>query len=362
MSLKKGIKAILLQIFRKKQDETIKITTLHLHLLVTPKSENSRSNPFNPVFTVKIMGYFTNPYRALELQSSTIIFPEMESFVSTGLAVAGSTEDGYFEVPIFQTRFSAEHSNLHWFDLYFPSQVAPSEYLYLGGDSKPISGGEMIRLQCLLYALDEKSHQSIGLINFLTDLAESTGVSDETLYEPNVASIELIDPLREKNYFIHTARPHGREIDVYLNKWLPFNGAVPSLETPSVRVTGMNFRPKADKSLNKPRWRKWDNYSISRIFMREFLKLGIPNPSEMFTEKGVSQLLEKFTWSKLSLMTNSEARAARVLFIQKNPNLVSNPKQLAESLKKAELYAPGTSNSQIAKFLPSLIKQAFPKD
>lgn len=312
------------------------------------------------MLTINSMGFFTNPYHPLELRSSTILFPEMDDFVSTGLAVIGSTEDGYFEVPIFQTRFSAERNNIHWFDLYFPSQVAPTDYLYQGGDSQSISGGEMIRLQCLLYALDEKSHQTIGLTNFLTDLAESTGVSDGALYDPSVASIELIDSLQAEHYFIHTVRPHGREIEVYLNKWLPSDGVTPTIETPSVKLTRITFRPKPNKSLNSPKWRTWDNYSLSRIFLENFLKLNIKDPARIFTQKGTTQLLERFTWTKLSLMTNSEARTARILFIQENPGLVSHPKQLAESLKKAELYAPGTSNSQIAKFLPSLIEEAFP--
>ena len=102
-------------------------------------------------------------------------------------------------------------------------------------------------------------------------------------------------------------------------------------------VHNIRFRPTYQKKLNIGKWGDWESFNLYRLFWEEFKTLGFESPVEVFTDKGKADLLSYFAWTKLSLMSRQEARAARVQHLKKRPHLRGELSRLALTLKESGL-------------------------
>jgi hypothetical protein len=213
--------------------------------------------------------------------------------------------------------------------------------------------------QCLLYELHSISGGSVNIELLLIELADNIGITGECILTPEALSLELHPKVADSNYFISYVSSHGCELSVTLSKWIT-SKSQPSPDCAHMLVHHIRFRPTYQKKLNIGKWGDWESFNLYRLFWEEFKTLGFESPVEVFTDKGKADLLSYFAWTKLSLMSRQEARAARVQHLKKRPHLRGELSRLALTLKESGLYSTNTAVSQIKKSLPSLLKEAFP--
>lgn len=306
------------------------------------------------------MGYSLNPYSPLQLQDSTILFEEPGELVPTGLSIKGTTEAGPFQIPLFQTRYSADSGRLGWEDLYFPADFAPIEYWARNCDCLGYGSGKMVRMHCLLYELKKLSSDAIKLVQFLDELNKTTGANNSSVLDLTTTEIELVPAAAETGHFVSYVNSHERELSVHFSRWIG-SEAVNKEERAHVLVDQAIFRPTPQRRLNKAKRHPWEHFNLSHALWEDFNRIGFDSAASIFTPKGEQQLLRFFAWTKLALMTNREARAARVALLQKEHTRSDDIGAIAASLKTAELYSSNTSLSQIKKYLPGLLTEAFPQ-
>ena len=125
-----------------------------------------------------------------------------------------------------------------------------------------------------------------------------------------------------------------------------------------VPVYSLVFRPSPNGQLRPEAWKAQDTHRFADSLWKFASKLCREKPLNAISDEGKLGLLAAYEWTPLSKLTPTEARAQRVAFIRKNLHLAEKPKELAAALKAHDLYSPATSNSQILKFLQSLIVEA----
>ncbi|MEP2777268.1 MAG: hypothetical protein ABJQ29_14525 [Luteolibacter sp.] len=306
------------------------------------------------------MGYSINPYAPIHLCNSTVFLENTGDLVAVGLSVTGTTESGWFEVPLFQTSYSARVGRLQWKDLYFPGNMAPVEYWVRNFDCINGPGGMMARLECLLYELNQLSGGTIQLISILMELSDSTGASNGSIMDWKTTEIELVPAAANAGHFVSYVNAHERELSVQISRWIGDESVEKESRT-HILVEYLTFRPTPQRRLNKSQRLRWKHNNLSQALWEEFDRNGFESAASIFTPRGEEQLLGFFRWTKLSLMTNAEARVARIAHLQGQHVKSDDAGSIAASLIAAELYSPNTSLSQIKKQIPKLLSEAFPR-
>lgn len=121
----------------------------------------------------------------------------------------------------------------------------------------------------------------------------------------------------------------------------------------------LEFRPRCGK-LNDGKWigQRWHE-NIENHFFERFATIAPRTPKDCFRgPEDIENLLTHFEWATTTRHSEPELRQMRIEAIQKAPELWAKPKELAELLKRKDLYSRSTSSSQIVKFLPALIEKA----
>lgn len=219
----------------------------------------------------------------------------------------------------------------------------------------------MVRAECLLYELNRLSGGRIHLLEFLGDLNASTGVTDNSFIDPKTIGIELVPVLRDSGHFVSCVISHERELTVYFSRRIGTEFEK-NKNSSHMIVEQITYRPTPSRRLNKARRHEWNHFNLSHALWEDLKAMNLEDATAFFTPQGEQQLLSFFKWTKLSLMTNPEARKARVAYLQEKHTPDDSAMEIAQSLKNAELYSRNTSLSQIKKYLPKLLSEAFPSD
>jgi len=117
----------------------------------------------------------------------------------------------------------------------------------------------------------------------------------------------------------------------------------------------IEFKPRPDRTLGKGAWRPPLEVSVSYLLADWLELMGKPG---MLSEMGVQAAVDNFKWTRVSLLTNTEAAKARIDFVRDHPELHNNHQSLAKALKEAELYSDTMEIYAIKKQVLKLIEKA----
>ena len=235
----------------------------------------------------------------------------------------------------------------------------PFEITTWGFQVKHFAGGPYITLSAYLAGIYKRFDRLRPIQDFLFDFRELLPV--EGLW--GLAS-EAEYPLKpwatSAGYRVAHVMPHGRRLTVEI-VWLFPQDRNAEASNSYLDAAVIEFRPKHDHTLGLGKWGGHRECFVENLLFENLQNIARNNPSSFFEKAATSRMLKEFDWTPLALMTNSQARQARVEFVKKHRHLIEDPKAMAVALTRAGLYGPKTTPHQICKFLPSLISAAAPK-
>ena len=150
---------------------------------------------------------------------------------------------------------------------------------------------------------------------------------------------------------------YGRTITVHL-AWMPKSSCLDHEQSAGIHAAGLVLRPRPDRTLACPRWLEPHETTLAFLFTARFRKMYSGNEVKVLSEAGRQFVLDRFKWTKLALMTNREARLARVEFARNHLELLDRPRDLVAALKAAGLYAEATPASKILRNISPIMEAA----
>jgi|SRR6185437_1535199 len=274
------------------------------------------------------------------------------SAVSIGASLEFSTPSACYSIPLYRKVCSYDPEKFNLSSIVIHPKDIPCDVEYRLFYSVESSEGTFVPLDAVLVGMVHDFTIERSAWDILGDLAETLRPAFDWRRLPGL----LKDSFEQDGFGISMIDTYGRYVKVILSWSLPVERGKD--EEGAVLVSWMDFRPKADGTLGYGSWKEPFKDSFSNVLYQTFRRKNHSHPVDLLSEFGKRNLLAYFEWTPLARMTPKEARVARVKFISQNPDLKSNPKQLAEKLRAAGLYASSTSLHQVLKFLPSLISES----
>lgn len=115
-----------------------------------------------------------------------------------------------------------------------------------------------------------------------------------------------------------------------------------------------NFHPQPNRSLDNGRWQLPAETSLGFVLGQMAVALIGSQPVKSLSPAGKQAALKAFRWTKVSTLTASELRQARLSFINDHPQLEEQPKELAKAMKEAGLWTSITELHVIVKQIARL--------
>jgi hypothetical protein len=151
--------------------------------------------------------------------------------------------------------------------------------------------------------------------------------------------------------------PYGRTITVQFG-WVFPQDRQDTNSKLCVYAGSIEFKPRPDRTLGKGEWRPPLEVTVSYHLADWLETKGKPG---VLSEAGIEATVNSFKWTRVSLLTNQEAKQARIDFVREHPELHQNHHALAKALIKAELYSDTTQTSAVKKQVPRMIQEATGK-
>jgi hypothetical protein len=223
---------------------------------------------------------------------------------------------------------------------------------------KELCGGPYIALTAFLAGMYDLSNGLTPIKRFFSDFAETLPFESCCCRHRCVdaSRYSLQSELAEAGYRVNAVVTYGRRVDVEFG-WQVSSRTRLKKEL-TLSVGGAEFRPRPDRTLGSGKWFPHRRSFVESRLRAKLYSFGSGDPSELLTDAARSNILAEFNWTPLALMTQKEARQARIRFVRENAQIADDTRRLAQALKEAKLYSETTSLSQIRKFLPSLLTKA----
>lgn len=279
-------------------------------------------------------------------------------FRHTGFSMELVCDDLLFELPIFKNVSHLDGAQATFSDFYFPEPEDgwPVEFIFRWIHDKPTPNGRFVSISPLLVAIYNALKPVTPMEDFLRDFRSNipvncNGMTDWRLLPPD--EIKLTDKLADLGFVVASVDCYG----VALNVDIAWSFHDDTSAWKNVTAGYIEFRPRCGK-LNDGKWigQRWQECIESHFFKR-FGAVAPAKPIQCFRgPEDIEKLLKHFEWTNTTRHSEAELRQMRIHAIRKYPELWSKPKQLAELLKRDDLYSRNTGTSQIVKFLPGLLE------
>ena len=203
-------------------------------------------------------------------------------------------------------------------------------------------GGPYIAVGAFISALYKQFSGLQPVEKFLEDFYDRLPVADVSINSKAASLYPLIPNVSDAGYRVSYVFPDGRFIRVGVD-WVFPQAAANGNHAGHLFVVNLKFRPTPARSLDNGKWLHKREQFVERLLADRLAKLVGNIPAAMFEEEAKRRMLDQFDWTPLALMTNEQARLARIDFIRKHPELANDTKALAQQLKDAGLYSRDTS-------------------
>jgi hypothetical protein len=279
-------------------------------------------------------------------------------FRHTGFRMELVCDDLLFELPIFKDVAHVDGAQATFSDFYFPEPENgwPVEFIFRWIHDKPTPYGRFVSISPLLVAIYNTLKPVTPMESFLRDFrtnipVPSNGINDWRLLPPD--EIKLTDKLAELGFVVSSVDSYG----VSLNVDIAWSFQDDTSAWKNVTAGYIEFRPRCGK-VNDGKWigQRWQE-CIENHFFKRFAAVAPAKPIQCFRgPEDIENLLKHFEWTNTTRHSEAKLRQMRIEAIRNSPELWSQPRQLAELLKREDLYSRNTSTSQIVKFLPGLLE------
>lgn len=278
------------------------------------------------------------------------------SFGNTGYAIEIATEHSHWHLPIYNHIEEWKKGKVSFDDYFINEEKLPFEIMVMRLHEKRSPIGLLLNLSAVLCGIYKQLPQLQPIIEFLSEFHTKLQVNYDILKAKSTYKDALISELCQHGFGVKSVLPCGCFIHVGIGFF--FLAKESDERGNYIHAGNIEFRPTCEKKLNLGKWRAPLENTIWELLWQKFRSLTPAFPKDAFTQKGQELLLSEFEWTRLSLMSPTQARKARIDFVREKSSLWEKPKELARALFEAELYSKQTNLTQITRALPKLIKNA----
>jgi hypothetical protein len=273
---------------------------------------------------------------------------------STGCLLEFSSASQGARIPIYRRR---DEGARDFSDYLFHERDAPFPMRYSPYNAVQTELGLFVGLESLIVALYQERQVARPLERFLSEFRDCLPLEKAAIFSDAKPKAGFKPGLTELGFYLLDMFSYGRRLTASVGWYCPQDRA--NLEhAPFFSAGALEFRPRPDGTLDAGKWLEpAPGHLIS--LLRDLMRKASPGaPLGLLSEEGKRMILDAFKWTPLARMTNKDARQARVEFAKKHPELLENPKQLAQAMRQAQLYAETTSLRNILGHLDSIIHAA----
>ena len=286
----------------------------------------------------------------------------VEGFVDTGFCIEFSGDDYGLSLPLFR-QIQQWRPRTATFDDYYLC----GEHLQFNVQSDPYhvvhtEFGTFIRLGCVLSSLYRFNEVRRPLLKVLEEFAGCLPVKANQSYQRIAGgSTMLVAGLQQSGFEVIGLTSYGRSINVQIGWVLARDRAADGKTGGCFYALCIHFNPQPDRSLDNGRWHLPAETSLGFVLGQMVVGLTGSQPLEALSQAGQQAELKRFKWTKVSLLTTKQLKAARVEFINNHPELHQDFKAMAKSMQQDGLYTDITELAVIYKQVPKLIVEAGKK-
>ena len=216
------------------------------------------------------------------------------------------------------------------------------------------SSGPLVSLEAVLASLYIRHEVKRPFTSFLTEVRDHLPVNH--CYYPRIKyGSEMVDrALAELGFEVITFATYGRTLTVQLGWVFPQDRQNSDSGLNEFAGT-VQYKPRPDRTLGEGKWLSPSEATVAYLFTDMLESM---DQNHLLSGMGIQAAVDNFKWTRVSTLTNREARQARIDFVREHPELHGNPHVLAKALKRAELYSDSMEIYAIKKQVPRLIREA----
>lgn|GEM_PF-4397007 len=279
------------------------------------------------------------------------------AFEDTGHCIefGGDVVRGY--LPLFLKLDRWQGKTVDFRDYYVAIEALPFEVDCLNMDVAGFPPTQFIRLECVLVTLYKENDVRLPLQRFLEDFANCLQLNHD-FDRRMVNGAGMMKPhLADAGFEVISVICNGRTLNVDFGWVLPKDRPRPDVRR--CFVAGLaDFRPGPSRLLNDGKWLAPKKTRLTSVLYPGFMKLAGKTPIEALSAMGQIAALERFKWTKVSLLTAKELRIARVDFVRSHPQFHQELKTMAKAMQLDGLYTDIADLHAIVRQLPKLIAEA----
>lgn len=282
-----------------------------------------------------------------------LVAPDLEH---TGYSVELSSDEFVMNATIYRRISNWQPDKTHFSDFFVSEDDVPFSMLPVVRQiqEQATSSGTIIALEAVLASLYIKHEVKRPITTFLTEARDHLPVNH--CYYPRIenGSKMLGSALAKLGFEVITFATYGRTLTVQLGWVFPQDRQDPKAGL-NVYAGTIEFKPQPNRTLAKGKWIIPAESLVSYLFT---IMLESVDQNHLLSETGIKAALKSFKWTRVSTLTNKEAKQARIDFVREHPELHDNHQAMAKALKTAELYSDTAEVYVIKKQVPRLIQEA----
>lgn len=276
-------------------------------------------------------------------------------FEHTGYSIELAGDEFSLNVSVYRSIFHHQPDHIHFRDFYVSADEITFRLLPTAKiQQQSTAAGELVSLEALLCSLYIRHGIQRPITSFLAEVRKDLPVNH--CYYPRIkdGSKMVTLFLAELGFEVTRFASYGRTLAVQFGWVFPQDRQNREAKLNEYAGT-IDFKPRPDRTLGKGKWNYPRESSLAYLFT-DMLESG--GKKGLLSKIGIKAAIEHFKWTRVSLLTNQEAKQARIDFVREHPELHHNYHALAKALKAAELYSGTAEIYAIKKQVPKMIEAA----
>jgi hypothetical protein len=284
-----------------------------------------------------------------------LVAPDIEH---TGYSIELSSDEFTLNACLYRRIFHWQRDKIQLGDLCVCVDQIPFSLTPISKTQQKDSPiGKIVSLDAALCSLYIKHEVKRPITSLLAEFRDHLPTNH--CYYPRIENgSKMMNPvLADAGFEVIHFFPYGRTLSVLFGWVYPQDRQNLNAKI-NVYAGTIVYKPRPDRTLGKGQWLFPAEATVSYLFTDMLESKG---QKEVLSEPGIKVAVENFKWTRVSLLSNQEAKQARIDFVRAHPELHNNHHALARALKEAELYSDTAQIYAIKKQVPRLILETTGK-
>jgi len=282
---------------------------------------------------------------------------ESSDLEHTGYSIEASSDEFALTARLYRLIYTWQRDKIQFSDFCVRVDEIPFKLLPTARIKEHSSMGKFVSLELVLGSLCINHEVWRSLTSFLREFRDHLPINH--CYYPRIPNgSQMVGPaLAKLGFEVIKFHSYGRKLAVQFGWVFPQDRPNADAEL-NLHAGTIEYKPKPDRALGLGQWQFPRETSVAYLFSDMLESMDQAN---LLSDLGAGAALDSFKWTRVSTLSASEAKQARLDFVKQHPELHHNHQALAEELKSAELYSDAAEVYAIKKQVPRLIRLATAK-